>query len=514
MRRRQVFVRLAAAAAVLSLAVPLSGCTARQEEPEPSDPQAHEAGTVAIFTPTDGLTISQHTPLNKWQALTPDLEQALQEQGFSREDIHVHTSDGLARQSRDIQDYVVEALTPNEDDPQPDEITLVVAPAVEAGDATRQYGDYVTEHIDWNAEDIESQDGKISEDDRKAEQDAQRLVTALDLAKEAGMRVVLTASTITGFTPDAYVQMSDAERIGAIQAQNIVDKLKLATTSVENPKYVEVMLPRNTVSEDTSDTDESEQETDDFAAAAFRGVWNVLAPYFQDGRALSPSGLLTAETTADDWRSVAFDASDEDAIASELTQRLRMDDADAGHTRVDGIIAMNDYVASSVIGQLSSLGYVGTSADINPSISISGIVGNIAGRKDLVKQPVPDPIKAPEESDDNADGDIDDDIERMNSRWPIVTGYGAYLDIIPRIVDGQQWMTALEDRVAISDDVAQICARLDADKPLDDLEGISTTDINGSKVPTLTEPLVAVSASNLKEALIDPGYITLADAGL
>ena len=328
------------------------------------------------------------------------------------------------------------------------------------------------------------------------------------------MRVVLMASTITGFTPDAYVQMSDAERIGAIQAQNIVDKLKLDTTSVENPKYVEVMLPRNTVSEDTSDTDESEQETDDFAAAAFRGVWNVLAPYFQDGRALSPSGLLTAETTADDWRSVAFDASDEDAIASELTQRLRMDDADARHTRVDGIIAMNDYVASSVIGQLSSLGYVGTSADINPSISISGIVGNIAGRKDLVKQPVPDPIKAPEESDDNADGDIDDDIERMNSRWPIVTGYGAYLDIIPRIVDGQQWMTALEDRVAISDDVAQICARLDADKPLDDLEGISPTDINGSKVPTLTEPLVAVSASNLKEALIDPGYITLADAGL
>ena len=510
MRRRQVFVRLAAAAAVLSLAVPLSGCTARQEEPEPSDPQAHEAGTVAIFTPTDGLTISQHTPLNKWQALTPDLEQALQEQGFSREDIHVHTSDGLARQSRDIQDYVVEALTPNEDDPQPDEITLVVAPAVEAGDATRQYGDYVTKHIGWNAEDIESQDGKISEDDREAEQDAQRLVTALDLAREAGMRVVLMASTITGFTPDAYVQMSDAERIGAIQAQNIVDKLKLDTTSVENPKYVEVMLPRNTASEDPSDTDVSEQETDEFAAAAFRGVWNVLAPYFQDGRALSPSGLLTAETTADDWRSVAFDASDEDAIAAELTQRLGMDDADAGHTRVDGIIAMNDYVASSVIGQLSSLGYVGTSADINPSISISGIVGNIAGRKDLAKQPVPDPIKAPEESDD----DTGDDIERMNSRWPIVTGYGAYLDIIPRIVDGQQWMTALEDRVAISDDVARICGRLDADESLDDLEGIGTTDINGSKVPTLTEPLLAVSAGNLKETLIDPGYITLADAGL
>lgn len=273
------------------------------------------------------------------------------------------------------------------------------------------------------------------------------------------MRVVLMASTITGFTPDAYVQMSDAERIGAIQAQNIVDKLKLDTTSVENPKYVEVMLPRNTASEDPSDTDVSEQETDEFAAAAFRGVWNVLAPYFQDGRALSPSGLLTAETTADDWRSVAFDASDEDAIASELTQRLRMDDADARHTRVDGIIAMNDYVASSVIGQLSSLGYVGVGRHQPLHLDL-GHCREHRRTQGLVKQPVPDPIKAPEESDDNADGDIDDDIERMNSRWPIVTGYGAYLDIIPRIVDGQQWMTALEDRVAISDDVAQICARL------------------------------------------------------
>ena len=61
----------------------------------------------------------------------------------------------------------------------------------------------------------------------------------------------------------------------------------------------------------------SGQETDEVRRGRrSAGVWNVLAPYFQDGRALSPSGLLTAETTADDWRSVAFDASDEDAIAA------------------------------------------------------------------------------------------------------------------------------------------------------------------------------------------------------
>lgn len=288
MRRRQVFVRLAAAAAVLSLAAPLSGCTARQEEPEPSDPQVHEAGTVAIFTPTDGLTISQHTPLNKWQALTPDLEQALQEQGFSREDIHVHTSDGLARQSRDIQDYVVEALTPNEDDPQPDEITLVVAPAVEAGDATRQYGDYVTEHIDWNAEDIESQDGKISEDDREAEQDAQRLVTALDLARGSGHARGVDGQHDHRIHPGrlcADVRCGTDRRHSGAEHRG---QAQVGHHQRGEPQVCRGDAPAQHGVRRPSDTDVSEQETDEFAAAAFRGVWNVLAPYFQTGVRSAP----------------------------------------------------------------------------------------------------------------------------------------------------------------------------------------------------------------------------------
>ena len=36
----------------------------------------------------------------------------------------------------------------------------------------------------------------------------------------------------------------------------------------------------------------------------------------------------------------------------------------------------------------------------------------------------------------------------------------------------------------------------------------------GITVPTVYEQLIAVSATNLKARLIDPGYISLADAGL
>lgn len=44
---------------------------------------------------------------------------------------------------------------------------------------------------------------------------------------------------------------------------------------------------------------------------------------------------------------------------------------------------------------------------------------------------------------------------------------------------------------------------------------IRNSEVGGvKKIPTISEPLLAVSASNLKSALIDPGYISLADAGL
>ena len=46
------------------------------------------------------------------------------------------------------------------------------------------------------------------------------------------------------------------------------------------------------------------------------------------------------------------------------------------------------------------------------------------------------------------------------------------------------------------------------------MKSVSKTTVNGKTLPVITEDLVAVSASNLKVELIDPGYVTLADAGL
>ncbi len=195
-----------------------------------------------------------------------------------------------------------------------------------------------------------------------------------------------------------------------------------------------------------------------------------------------------------------------------------MDADQSRHTRIDGVIACNDYVAGYVTDALESLGYTGSSADINPSITISGIVDSIAGKKDLKKKSVPDPIKAPQ-SQDTEDGSSDseasdDALEEQNAQWPIVTGYGAYVSSLPSIVDGSQWMTALEKRKTLAEDIAQVCARLNASRKVSEMDFMTTSNMNGTQVPTVHEEPLAVSASNLKKALIEPGYVSLADAGL
>lgn len=535
--RRNMLSRMTALCAAAVAAATLAACASPAAEPGPdSGEEPRSVGSAAIFTPSDGLTISQRTPLNKWQALVPELTDALGEQGFDGDSVSTHTSDSLDRQSRDIQDFVVDSIA--DESVEAGDITLIVAPAVEQDDSTRQYGDYVSGEVAGDdAADGGSSDGEASEGGTDGDgtegtdeetQAVQRLVSALNLAKDSGMRVVLLSGTIQGFAPDAYVRMSDARRIGVIQAQNMVDKLNLDGTSPDNPKAIEILLPRDPSADDDADeepddaasdgsasdaegsTDEAADGSGAFAREAFAGIWEVLGPYFREGTAVSPSGLLDADTTQDDWRSVTFVADSDEAIADELTGRLGMEDSQT-HTRIDGVIAMNDYVASAVTDQLAALGYTGTSADINPSITISGIVGNITGQVDLQKEAVPDPIKAPEEAGDETD---ETDIEQINSRWPIVTGYGAYLDVIPQIVNGQQWMTAFEDRKTLCQDIAQVCARLALGQSLDGLDCVTQGDVDGVQVPTVTEPLMAVSASNLKETLIDPGYITLADAGL
>ena len=62
----------------------------------------------------------------------------------------------------------------------------------------------------------------------------------------------------------------------------------------------------------------------------------------------------------------------------------------------------------------------------------------------------------------------------------------------------------MEDRQTIATDIAQACAKLNKDEALNSMPSIRNSEVGGvKKIPTISEPLLAVSASNLKSALID-----------
>lgn len=556
--------------ASLALVLTTGGCGGQstgQTSATPTTTKASDPGNVAIFTPSDGITLSQHTPLNKWAALVPELKDGLAKHHIDGKRVATFTDSSLDDQSKDLQDYVVSHLAGGRKEGKAvSPTTLVIAPFTSPDSITRQYGDYVTQpqikarHDGSSAQDPstggapESDSSKtgVSDEETNKEPSSRsssgkeedeskaydRLVSSLKLAKEAGMRVVLLANDIPELTPDLFVDLSNARSIGAFQATKLASKLELDKASKDNPVRIEVLLPRRPVDEETTgrqtqDDQETSTEANSFPRQAFAGIWQVLGPYFKDGRAVSPSGLLTKETTEKDWMAVTFDpGKDASATKKEVADRLHMDSQSKAHTAVDGILAMNDFIVSGVVSELGDLGYTGSAADINPEISISGIVGSITGKHDLHRKKVPKPAQG-EASRQDADPAQPDqgtapqatskegtqaksDTDNANhSAWPIISGYGAYVDNIPQIVDGEQWMTAIEDRKGLAADIAAVCWNLNKDGTLPgNLPALGQETLSGRKVNRLTRPLVAVSASNLKSTLIDTNYIKPAEAGL
>ncbi|PJM76281.1 hypothetical protein CSQ87_01870 [Bifidobacterium simiarum] len=500
-----------------------------------------DPGTVSMFLPSDGITLSQSTPLNKWTKLERSVTEALVDQGIDKDDITTTSSKSLEDQADAINDRLAERSKRKDAEGNSGDSdagtsnagtsnagtsnagtsreTMIVAPVASPDDVTRQYGDYVSQSLSTDENNTaenntaeNNTDGKSSasasssasssssssdtSDDTSANGDVSRLVTALNRARKAGVRVILVANSIEGYTPDVFVSLSTLRDIARTQATLLASKLELSQTSSENPKHVEILLPANA--------------DDAVTKEVFSGIWEVLGPYYRSGAAVSPSGLLDAHSDADSWKAVSFQATDAQAVRKELSNRLDLKNS-KNLPAIDGVLAMNDFVASAVVSQLSSAGYRGSAADINPQITIGGIVDNIVGNKDLKKHQVPDPQKS---SGTVSGGATDADGDTATDAWPIVTGYGAYLSNITNVVDGAQWSTGLEDRDAYAKEIAKTATLLNAGKGVsgDDVDG--TTTMNGKKVPLIEKTPVSVSANNLKKTLIDPGYIRPADAGL
>lgn len=557
------------AASTMLLAICACGSSNAKNASPNAKPQVNH-GNVIVFTPSDGLNLSRKTPLSTWDNLVPEIVKSLKKQGFSSNSIATKSSNSLYNQSQDIQDYVVNTITSlnsknsakntksksaktnvkNLQDSakkQLSKTTIVVAPWTNKN-GHNNYGDYVTQP--------DSNSDQLNEDDLKNQEEAEnRLSSALELAKKAGMHVVMLSRLSRGFKPDILFDLSSAQRIGEVQAYTLVQKLALNQASKDNPKSVEVLLPCHNqkqnihfhvgINKRTINSEDSLYKTpefdDEFSKLAFEGIWKVLKPYFESGLMFSPSGKLNKNSTANDWKNVAIDADNSDSVKAELEFRLieKNSSKSTPTKHVDGIIALEDQVAMQTESALEELGYKGSSADINPSFTLPDIIGNFIGKRNLSKKRVPLPSsvknnklkkqkankksnknKNTQDNDQNTNQDSQSEYANTivnDSKWPIITGYGAYKDALPNLVNGKQWMTSIENIQKISSDVAKQCNSLNTTGKITQLEDV-TIFVNNSDsqkgVPVANEDILAISATNLKALLIDPGYVTLADAGL
>lgn len=609
LRKRTWHRPLALLAALATMLLAVSSCgTPAQTTTTPTKLPQKNHGNVVIFTPSDGLALTRHKPLSTWDRLVPELVKGLKNKGFNDTAIVTKTSSSLAEQSQDVQDYVVNLLTPlqhagknrkatkHSDDTntklrkQLSKTTLVIAPWSNKN-GNNNYGDYATlpaaleqtpspnvtsqdkqgddthpqQNDKQSHKDLAQKSADQSEDKQTQDQEnhkrmdsfnneansagdqsaknalraEKRLATSLQLAKKAGVHVIMIARTVPGFQPDVLFHLSDAKSIGETQAATLVQKLALDRATQDNPRYIEVLLPchnqkninahastqTNKNTESNGNHTESTNEDnplgldDEFAKEAFSGIWKVLRPYFASGTLLSSSGTLHTNSTENDWMNVAFDADDPEAVKKELTNRITTNDHQFTPSlrHVDGIIAMDDQIALQTAKTLSDLGYEGSAADINPSFTLPDVIGNFIGKRNLTKRPVPAPKNSPnhKENQEQADTEAAKKDDSQLKQWPAITGYGAYKNIMPNIVNGKQWMTTIENQAKISQDIVATCDSLNTTGKLSRSIATTPTNLgNGVSVPTIYEQLLAVSATNLKARLIDPGYISLADAGL
>lgn len=498
----RAFITVVTAVSLLCFA---AACTSKSSS-EPSASASATAttnGKVAMFLPSNSVNLSSNVPLNTWDDLSDALTDSLKNNGIDDDDIQRTTSSDLDKQSDAISSYVSKRTADTSAElsatqkAENSATTLIVAPAVSLD---KTYGEY-SHFITVSSQESSKQDSSSTKDVESTA--IQTIASALNDAKKAGIHVIIIANPIDGFVPDVFVPLVTAEDIGRMQAQQVASKLDLDSATSTNPKAIEVLMPvADSKSDDTT-----------FQEEAFKGIWDVLGPYFRQRKAYSPSQKLSSFTTDADYAAVTFEATKESQAETEVKNRLKKTEDSSSAVRIDGIISMNDFVASGAIKALKSMGYTGSSMDVNPSITIFDVVSNIAGRKALTKQRVPDPAKTSDSDDADEQGESQE-TQAKSTQWPIITGFGAYVTDVPNIVDGLQWMTGLVDIRTNAQSIAQLCQVLNNKGKLSSVKEVKTTEEYGSKVPTLHLTLLAVSAANLKAALIDPGYISLADANM
>ena len=351
-------------------------------------------------------------------------------------------------------------------------------------------------------------DDTALEDDEELDAARSRSAELVRTLSARGVRVVGCSDLVSAHM-DAYVDMATPESIGVLQAREALSKIRANTLSASNPAQVLLLVPGNPQNEASKDF--------------LSGVFSVLETPLQQGviqlvglpEVKSLSSFLDSSAARDFY----FGS---DLYSADISRRLTslLDDLieqQGGTTAsnglmkalpfvrsstiaLDAVIAGTDYISTQLVSVLTSKGYQGSAADINPDVSLSGIVNSLSGKKVLNKHKVPYPANTLPSAE-------------FNSMWPVISGYGA-MDV-PSIVSGKEWVTGISDEESVASLFALLARNAALHKKLatkvSELEGM-TLSSRASRT-LISVDLVPISSSQVKN-LIKEGYISAADAGL
>ena len=235
-----------------------------------------------------------------------------------------------------------------------------------------------------------------------------------------------------------YYATFDNERVGTFQGEFIVEQLDL--DNAEGPFNLEPFAG---------------SPDDNNAKFFFAGAWDVLKPYIDAGKLVTPSGK--APKSNDEWSSIGIQGWKSETAQSEMQTRLNS--FYAGGDKVDVVLSPNDSLALGIAQALDGAGY------------------------------------------------------KPGEDWPILTGQDADQANVLNILAGKQSMSVWKDTRNLGDRVATMIQSLAAGEEVE-VNDTETYDNGVKVVPSyLLDPQVVV-ADTVEEILVGSEFYKAEDLGL
>lgn len=387
--------------------------------------------------------------------------------------------------------------------------------------------------------------------------DVETIATALSTLKKHSIFVVAIGTNIGTTTPNVLVRTSDPRHIGQQEARHLVDKIQLDRATRQNPRAILIVLPSDQQATKSLTTGPSQTQqilspaTHDY----LRGVLDVLSRYFTKSTAYNAYDVHLTDPDSPKWSNlvVPVDALSAASRLQKIFDTCRQQIASASSSSgplsqdrllgrlshvvlgtgdivpLSGILAGDDTLSQLTVSELTSRGYTGSASDINPQITLGGILGTIGKSPDVSKQRVPDP-SAPMESQSTDTA----------KAWPIVVGFGANSKNAAFVTDGRQWATGVVNEQKIATTLTTMVTNVRSGKSLTKGISVSRTKVSETSQTQTTAPkatglpatvqtittakarallmtpsqLLFADNVSLKSRLVDGGYISAADAGI